>query len=351
MSFLLRQRYYCINDSGGCHYCINDVPFTPDQARENGGRCRGREPAGCREFLVEGDPEDLRFLWATACLVFGLFVLGTAWVVRTWIFPPPLEHVAFDPAEVHAEDSVGLVRVTVVRSGDLNSRIQVRYASEDGSAKADEDYESVQNTVIFEPGENRKAIPVRLLPDPTLRKEPRYFTLTLLNVEQLPRGTVYIEPRRSDQTAEKLAEQAIKLASATALDVADNMIKLDQVSNILAHPTLLTPVLTRKYQEQRDSIQGNLTRSRESYLQQLGNLQGFRAPLVMHALDEVHAFLASSGHDQQAQAVERIRSHFAQFQQTHNVDMDRWAQDLKGIIPRAHPSPAVPAVTASGTST
>lgn len=351
MSFLLRQRYYCINDSDGCHYCINDVPFTPDQAREYGGCCRGREPAGCRELLVEGDPEDLRVLWATACLVFGLFVLGTTWVVRTWIFPPPLEHVAFNPAEVHAKDDAGLLQVTLVRNGDLDSRIQVRYASADGSAKADEDYESVQNTVIFEPGESRKAIPVRLLPDSTFRKQSRYFTLTLLNVEQLPRGTVYIEPSQSGQTEEKLAEQAIKLTSATALDVADNMIKLDQVSKILAEPTLLTPVMTRKYQEQRDTIQGNLTHSRESYLQQLGNLQGFRAPLVMHALDEVHALLASSGHDQQAQAVERLRSHFTQFQQTHNVDMDHWAQDLKRIIPRAQPSPAVPAVTASGTST
>lgn len=55
-------------------------------------------------------------------------------------------------------ENVGQFAVTISREGDLSTTVCVDFKTEDGTANAGSDYESVEGTLIFRPGEAHKQV-------------------------------------------------------------------------------------------------------------------------------------------------------------------------------------------------
>lgn len=55
-------------------------------------------------------------------------------------------------------ENVGQFAVTVSRDGDLSHTVVVDFKTEDGTANAGGDYEGVEETLTFRPGETHKQV-------------------------------------------------------------------------------------------------------------------------------------------------------------------------------------------------
>lgn len=66
--------------------------------------------------------------------------------------------IFFNPAHYTVMENVGQFSVTISREGDLNPTVCVDFKTEDGTANAGSDYESVEGTLIFRPGEAHKQV-------------------------------------------------------------------------------------------------------------------------------------------------------------------------------------------------
>ena len=333
MSLWRQARYYCTNTAAPCRYAIEDIPFSVHEFGKFAGRCRGNQAEGCGAPLALGDPKDLRLRWALlGTLVVGASA-GIGFMLRTFVFLPPLEHVAFVTSETRTDDGVGALQLDVVRDKDLEREIQVEYMSVDGSAKAGEDYEPVRDRVSFSPGERRQTIRVMVLPDRTLQKETRYFALALVNVAGVPREIIQISPRAIDRTQEMQAGQMVLSTSRIAADIGGFVVKRDVLLKLLT-ARAGTEEEARVYQRQLVEVEDNLSRARDGYSQSLRELQDFTAPLVMHAIDHLYEDLESKHFTQQSRALQIMKSQFAEFVEKKSMDMDRWVQELATTVPR-----------------
>ncbi|KAI8478843.1 Sodium/calcium exchanger 3 [Branchiostoma belcheri] len=94
--------------------------------------------------------------------------------------------VYFDPDTFTVLENVGTFDVTVVRrGGDLNRPTYVDYKSEDGTANAGSDYEYVEGTLYFKPGETQKEISVTIIDDEVFEEDEHFF-MKLSNVRTSP---------------------------------------------------------------------------------------------------------------------------------------------------------------------
>ena len=336
MSLWQKPRYYCTNLTGACRYAANDVPFSTYYFKRHEGQCRGYSKDGCSQPLALGDPEDLRLRWAMVTLVTLGVAAASGWWVRTTLFPPPLDHVAFSATETHTDDKAGSLELSVVRDRDLRRRIEVEYASADGSAKAGEDYQPVRDRLVFEPGESRKSIRVTLVADRTLTKEERYFSLSLVNVLGAPKETIEIAPRAVDRVEEQQVEQSVLSASRIAADIAGFMVKRRVLMRLLTSRQG-SQSEAKEYQQQLEDVDGNLTRAREGYLQSLKDLQTFEAPVVIYAMDHLHADLEGRHFSQQSRALQIMKFQFMELSDKKSTDMDRWVQELESAVPHIDP--------------
>jgi hypothetical protein len=333
--WLRRRRYYCINLREQCSYALGDVPFDEKARRDFNGRCRSHDGTGCGAALKEGDPLDLRPKVAAATLCAMVLLTVLAWAARTFIFPPPLQYVTFASAETRVQD-VGLIRLEVIRNGDLGHRVEVAVTTADGTAKAGEDYEPFTRAIAFERGERIKTIELAVLPDQTLEKGQRAFSLLLTNVEGVPRHVVRIEPRVVERGEQVQAEQMVLSASRIAADIAGFVVKRRVLLDMVASRSAGADEVT-EYKHQLMDVQDNLSRAREGYAQSLNELQKYDAALILRTMDRVREDLAQRNFAQQSRALAIVRSQFKELAGGRRMDMDRWVGELEKAVPRLEP--------------
>ncbi|KAL3317864.1 Sodium/calcium exchanger 3, partial [Cichlidogyrus casuarinus] len=98
---------------------------------------------------------------------------------------PEIQRVYFDPGHYTVMENVGTFRVYVTReNGDMDSKISVDYCTEDGSAKADEDYLPSRGTLIFNPGDKHQHFSVSIIDD-DIFEEDEHFSVRLSNLRVL----------------------------------------------------------------------------------------------------------------------------------------------------------------------
>jgi hypothetical protein len=91
---------------------------------------------------------------------------------------PPTTSVRAASAREGDEGHAGVVDVPIVLSAASEKLITVRYATEDGAARAGTDYEATSGAVTFEPGETVQHVAVRLVGDHR-RERDETFSLRL----------------------------------------------------------------------------------------------------------------------------------------------------------------------------
>jgi|GEM_PF-5508879 len=333
MKVWLSARYYCNNTHASCRYARRDIPFSEQEFRKFDGRCCGKNGDGCGQALVAGQPLDLRPRWAAIGFASLVVALGLGWGIRTFFFPPPIEGVAFAVTETRVDNGKGLLSLEVVRKTGLEQRVTIGYKSIDGTAKAGEDFEAVQSSVIFESGESRKVASVTLLPDLTQQKEERHFSLILTNVIGEPKHVVFIVPRQVDRSQQLQAEQTVLSASRVAADIGGFMVKR-RVLDELLYSNRASNAEFRAYKQQLMDVQNNLSRAREGYAQHMRSLQTFQAAIVLKAMDRISEELNQKTFDQQSQAMKVMKRQFTELLNRKSMDMDRWADELATIVPQ-----------------
>lgn len=332
MSFGVEERYYCTNVKD-CRYAARDYPYSEREFRHGKGLCVGQTGDGCQSALVVGDPLDRRARYFAVGLL-GLLVAAAGVVVgKRELFPDPLQHIAFSTVQSRTPDSIGLLTLTVTRSEQLDRQEVVRYGSADGTAKAGEDYQSAQGTLVFGPGEKEKHLDISILPDKGFQKPDRYFSITLKNVADTPRHVVFIEQRRVDASEQRRVEQVVRSASVVAMDIASDVVRQRVLSELVAK-SREDRVAYQQFKNSLDTVEGNLTRAREQYVQLFKDMQGMQPGVVMAGMEAISAQQAHEGYRQQSLATAVMKRQLQEFLNSNNLSMDRWAQELGGVIPR-----------------
>ncbi|XP_055951404.1 adhesion G-protein coupled receptor V1-like [Argiope bruennichi] len=77
-------------------------------------------------------------------------------------------------------ESDGVIQIGVVRLDGVDGQIQVHYQTVPKTAAAGKDFESVSGDLVFEPGQTRKTIPIRILND-DIREPSKYFAIQLMD--------------------------------------------------------------------------------------------------------------------------------------------------------------------------
>eukprot|EP00794_Sanderia_malayensis_P019950 gene19950-21904_t len=84
--------------------------------------------------------------------------------------------VYFHPAEYTVVESCGRVYLTLVRVGqDLFNTVYVDYKTEEGTATEFEDYEPVNSTICFKPGETSKILSIAVVDDDIFELDEHFF--------------------------------------------------------------------------------------------------------------------------------------------------------------------------------
>ncbi|KAK7504735.1 hypothetical protein BaRGS_00003763 [Batillaria attramentaria] len=85
-------------------------------------------------------------------------------------------HVYFDPGHYTVMENVGSFNITVTRDGgDLEKTLYVDFHSEDGTANAGSDYEAVEGTLVFQPGETHKQFSVTIIDDDIFEEDEHFY--------------------------------------------------------------------------------------------------------------------------------------------------------------------------------
>lgn len=329
-----RARYWCVNDTGRCPHALADTPFSQAQFDVWRGVCGGVDNVpGCGKQLAIGAPHDPRPRAMAIGAVLLVVGMPLTWVVRTQVFPPPLEHIAFLETQTRANDSQGKVVIDVVRDSALGQRAEIIMRTVDGSAKAGQDYRPVSSSLVFQPGEQRKSVPVALLPDPTQMKAERHFELVLNNVVGEPRHLVVIAPKTVDRSQQLQAEQAVMAASRIAVDIAQYVVTRDLTDELMSG-SRSNAASFRLYKQQLAEIDGNLVRAREAYGRALSELQSYQPTFVLNTMDRVAADLARKSFVQQSLATGVMKRQFTELLAHKTMDLDQWVIDLGKTAPR-----------------
>jgi len=89
--------------------------------------------------------------------------------------PENVVRVFFDPAHYTVMENVGQFAVTVSREGDLQCTVCVDFKTEDGTANAGSDYEAVEGTLIFRPGEAHKQVFITVIDDDVFEEDEHFY--------------------------------------------------------------------------------------------------------------------------------------------------------------------------------
>jgi parallel beta-helix repeat protein len=92
--------------------------------------------------------------------------------------------VQFSVSSITANEDVGTLSVTVLRTGGASGSLTVDYATVDGTAIAGQDYTAAGGTLTFNVGETSKTIPIPILDNVTTEPDEN-FTVVLRNTSTL----------------------------------------------------------------------------------------------------------------------------------------------------------------------
>jgi len=88
---------------------------------------------------------------------------------------PDYPIVSFACTSCSVMESAGTVEIVVLRTGNVQKEAKVRYESIDGTATAEEDYIKIEGTMVFAPGETKKAVEVKIIDDDEWEPDETFF--------------------------------------------------------------------------------------------------------------------------------------------------------------------------------
>jgi len=90
--------------------------------------------------------------------------------------------ISFDSPKYAVLESAGQVNLQLTRTGNSSDRVSIGYKTREGAAKRDSDYEAVEGSLVFEPGQTKKEISIKIVDD-TAYEDDEEFYVDLFEVE------------------------------------------------------------------------------------------------------------------------------------------------------------------------
>lgn len=296
--------------------------------------CQGdADRQGCGAALQTGRVDDRRPLWVVAAIALVGLSAGGAVLLRTFIFPPPLEDIGFLVSRTTVEDTASEVVVSLRRGAgsQVPARLEARFV--DGSARSGVDYLAPTSTIDFPRGQDRLDIRIPVLRDSNLRKDERHFSVVLENVLGRPTHTVVIAPPAIKPGSRVVLEQSLLSASRIAADIASLVVKIETMEKLLPE-FRADNTRFEEIRHQQRTASDNLVRAREAYLRAMQELKALPSRDVLATADRLAADLRERRFRQQADTLPVLGRHLEELLKGKSPDMDRWVTELGATVPR-----------------
>lgn len=327
----IQTTYGC--DNPGCRHALDDRVFSAAEFQQFGGVCRTPDGLGCGQVLRIGETVNRLPRWIWRGALASSVTLASALALQRLFFPAPLQHIQFALAQSEVVDDAGAVDIEIVRSDDAEAAIAIDYLTIDGSARAGEDYVARRGRLVFAAGERSQRLSIEVLRDGTHQKPHRSFSVALSNVLGNPSHRVQVTARPVTTSEVQFMESSVLALSRVAKEIGDNVVRQGVLDQLLAD-SQNNPGEFTAYRRSLATVNGDLSRARERYVQDLRNLKAYQPAAVLDAMDRVTADLQQKGFAQQAQAAAITKRQFKEFLDQDKTDMDRWAQELSSVVPR-----------------
>ncbi len=327
------RRFYCTNVAG-CTYAARDHVYDFAAFESGNGLCTGLKHDGCGLPLKEGKPHDPRPIWLTLAVVLFLLLTASGAAVKNFVFPDPIQDIAFSAPETRLDGSTSntLIHVRLIRKTPAEEPVAIQYRAEPQTAVAGLDYEASEGIVTIDPGKQEAEITLMVHPDPANTRPDRSFAVVLTNVEGQPRHYVTLTERKVDSAEEQRLRAVVRSASRLAKDVADGAVRRHVFAELLAasrdDPDAFTVAQTKLQNAQDD-----LSRAREQYVEVLRSLQAFQPRQVFDAMTAVSKDQKKAGFHQQAKATDVMKRQFQEFAKDGRTYLDKWSDELSQVVP------------------
>lgn len=335
MSWGRRRHYFCTNVQA-CPHARADLIYSEAAYRRNPG-CHGINNDGCGAELVEGKTTDTRVVWLSAALaVIAIAGLSALWIVPR-LFPPQVRGIAFSSAVTSVSEGTATVNLVVQRTTAVDQLASVQYRTEDGNARAGQDYIAVAGKLNFAPGESRKTVAINLLPGSD-GDAARNFSLLLDNAEGAPRHTISVVPAKPSVESLSKAEALIRALSALSADIAGMYVKRKHLNRI-RDSGAMDDSIRGSYDATELALQNNMAAALVRYGELQKDLATLDRRTVAQGFEDWAARLDQKDLQQQLDATRIARKHQDAFRKNPIVRPDAWA----GELAKAIPAPTAPA--------
>ncbi|KAK3566208.1 hypothetical protein QTP86_029190 [Hemibagrus guttatus] len=168
-------------------------------------------------FIKDEDDDKKQLLVEAIDVPVGIANIGKRYVNITVIKEHAKSILTFLQPSYTFSRQDGVANIPISRDIIEDGRTQVTYCTRDLTAKDKKDYISVDGDLMFQPGENQKMVPVKLLElgegDTLLDKQPKQFVMDLSNPRQGAKLGKY--PRTTINIADKPEPSVIMFKNST----------------------------------------------------------------------------------------------------------------------------------------
>jgi hypothetical protein len=332
----VRKRYYCVNVCH-CKYArAPDYAYSDADYRRT-ALCQGAAQDGCGATLIAGDSQDLRWRWL-GMLILSLLAIGLPLpFALQYVNPPQLNGIDFinKSSQVSQGGKNGQsadrdITLTILRTGATDHAATVRYKTEDGTAKADQEYKSKKGALEFKPGEKSKSLIVQILAN--TQDTEKSFLVTLTNVKDLPQHSITITPVKPDPDAISKADALVRVSSNLAMDIADLYLRSKHLHRLLNSDALL-PETRPEFTASLRSVDDNMEKASQRYLKILQDMVLLERGSVAIGFNNWDAHLDQKDMQQQKKATRIARQHYTELLQGGVPQTDLWAMQLSKVVP------------------
>lgn len=324
----MRRRYYCTN-LGGCKYA-RDYVYSSAYFKKH-AVCCGEQNDGCKKALKAESAQNYQQRIAPGMVLLlalsGIFAGGGYW----YLHPRQVVGVTFEQQQSRVtQGSAQTVTLTISRSTDLDQAEVVKFQTEDGTAKSNQDYLPKHGELSFRAGEKNKPITVQILANG--KSAAKSFLVTLNNVVGIPQHSVTIEPPKLDQESLSKADGLVRVISNLAMDLADLYLRGKHLNRML-NSSEVQPAMKAQFRAALSGVEENRERAAKRYTQTLKDLTQINAEAVAAGFKAWDAHLDGLDMQQQRKATDIAVRHYQEVLQGNPPQPDIWAMQLSKAIP------------------
>ncbi|MCG9771292.1 hypothetical protein L1D59_22085 [Pseudoalteromonas piscicida] len=265
------------------------------------------------------------------------FVTSFSWVLclstlaalsYPYFFPKEYENITFSGVKTEVQESSAVVEVTLHRTANIDLVQQIELITEDGTAKAAEDYRALDIALQFQPGEVQKSINIPIIPDSDVYENNEMFYIKLKNVKGQPSHIVMIVEAGVNKDLVEKSSLLVSNLSALAADLSNDLKQLEILGNYLSTKENPKANLVKNYRDTQDNIQ----RAREKYIVLFNEALDLDPNVLRNALDAHLEALKKQQFHTQYEATTVMKAQLLDYLSSRVSNSPKWLEELGEVV-------------------